>query len=143
MTLENAYFRATEHALYSYPSIVRQRQVREQWLEAMCERQSMVKVDRGTSGGARPSEVVVIKKEDDEVLGMLRMKEEAIGKALEVLRQQRRDLMRLVELKYFRGLQAGEIMSELCISRVEYFRRRREAIEMVAPFVCGIFAMRE
>jgi|GEM_PF-2113509 len=142
MTLENAYFRATEHALYSYPSIVRQRQIREQWLEAMCERQTLIRADGGSSKVISPLEMVTIKKENDWILKMLYMKEEAIKKALEVLQQQRGDLMKLVEMKYFRGLLISEIMNELCISRAEYFRRRRKAIEIIAPFVCGIFAMR-
>ena len=132
------YFRATEAALFSYPSILKQIRERERYLEA---------VACGCGGGERVQGGVAVavqerlfdRKEGDMLLNMLRVQASHIESAVKTLPSE--ELKKMAELRYFKLASIYDIMETLAISERAYYRMRRKVVEHCAPFVLGPFGM--
>jgi RinA family phage transcriptional activator len=133
--IPRAYFRATEQALYEYPSIKKALRQREDWLESHSGEYILVG-KCSVRPISRYQESVVIKKEHDYKYLSLAMKLQAIQDGVEYLRDLQKDL---IAMYYWQGLSRIEVACELNISEREFFRQRRRAIEHVARKLWGPF----
>jgi hypothetical protein len=132
------YFRATEAALFSYPSILKQIRERERYLEAVaCGCGGGERVQGGTAVAVQ--ERLFDWKEGDMLLTMLKVRASHIESAIETLPSE--ELKRLAELRYFKRASIYDIMETLAISERVYYRMRRKVVEHCAPYVLGPFGM--
>lgn len=143
MALSREYFRATERALYDYPSTLRKIKVQESWIESLAYSKGInptPEIQRLPGIGTPVQEKICELKEKNRYLQLLKHKAETIEAALKTLTQEERDLVRL---KYFRQLSMGEVMVELNMSERQYYKVRRRVVEKCAEYIMGPFAIDE
>jgi len=136
--LSREFFRATEAALFSYPSLLRQIRERERYLEAVaCGCGGGERVQGGAAVAVQ--ERLLDWKEGDMLLNILKVQAAHIESAIETLPSE--ELKRLAELRYFKRASIYDIMETLAISERAYYRLRRKVVEHCAPYILGPFGM--
>lgn len=137
MRLSREFFRATEAALYAYPSILQQIRNRERYIEALSY--ASAGCNDPVQGGVKVAtqERVFERKEGDMLLNMLRLQASHIEGAVSTLPGE--DLKKLAELRYFKRAPLCDILEVLAISERAFYRMRRKVVEHCAPYVLGPF----
>lgn len=133
--IPRAYFRATEQALFEYPSVRKELRRREEWLESHSGEYILVGKCSVRPISRFPEEALIRKELDYKYIN-LAMKLQAIQDGVEYLRDLQKDL---IAMYYWQGLSRIEVACELNISEREFFRQRRRAIEHIAPYIVGAF----
>jgi len=136
--MKRDFFRAVESALFSFPALIRQLTLREEYIMAKCDCFDGF-IKPGSSGSVLSIEDrVVAAKERDPEYQLLLAKTKAIKQAFKSLPA---NLRQLVVLYYFEQLPREVVMEEMAISEREFYRQRRKAVEKCAPFILGPFGM--
>ena len=142
-SLPRHIFRATEAELYRYPAYLREYRLRKRHIEDI--------VTSGSSPGnggepvdGGPVRVPDLQKAIEKVESSRRLqnllaKIEPIEEAMGLLKETMPDLWKLVDLKYFKGRGWGEVMADLAICERLFYKKRRMAIERIAPILWGDF----
>jgi len=133
--IPRAYFRATEQALYEYPSVKKELRRREEYLESHSGEYILVGKCSVRPISRFPEEILIRKELDYKYVNLSR-KLQLIQDGVEYLRDLQKDL---VAMYYWQGLSRIEVACELNISEREFFRQRRRAIEHVARKLWGPF----
>ena len=131
-------FRATEEELFRHEENLRRYRLRK-WEITSCRPPAMERVDGSRTVCAL--EATVERLMEDRRMKHLEERIVPVECAVSLLKDRNPELYRLVELKYFHKLSMPEVMAEMAVSEREYYRKRREAIELVAPFLFGAYAI--
>lgn len=129
--------KAVESVLYDYPSIKAQLRLREQWIESRCAGGAgdiILIENRSTGPQAAVQERTVFRKEKDPTYLLLSAKANVVAEAYNTLPEA---LKGIVRQYYWEQKDREEIQAAEAISEREFYKRRRQAVERVAPFVLG------
>lgn len=131
-------FRAVEGVLFNYHALIKQLNLREEFIKSKCNYFDGFIKPGSSSTSTSIEENVLLLKEKDPEYQLLQTKVKAIKYAYEALPKH---LQRLVSLYYFDQLDRDVVIEELAISEREFYRQRRKAVERCAPFILGPFGM--
>lgn len=131
-------FRAVEGVLFNYHALIKQLNLREEFIKSKCNYFDGFIKPGSSSTSTSIEENVLLLKEKDPEYQLLQTKVKAIKYAYEALPKH---LQRLVSLYYFDQLERDVVIEELAISEREFYRQRRKAVERCAPFILGPFGM--
>lgn len=131
-------FRAVEGVLFNYHALIKQLNLREEFIKSKCNYFDGFIKPGSSSTSTSIEENVLLLKEKDPEYQLLQTKVKAIKYAYEALPK---NLQRLVSLYYFDQLDRDVVIEELAISEREFYRQRRKAVERCAPYILGPFGM--
>lgn len=129
--------KAVESVLYDYPSVRAQLRSREHWIESRCAGGAgdiILIENRSTGPTTAIQERTVIRKDDDPTFRLLTAKVQVVAEAYNTLSDPLKDIVRQY---YWEQRDREEILAVQAISEREFYKRRRQAVERVAPFVLG------
>lgn len=125
-------FRAVEGVLFNYHALIKQLNLREEFIKSKCNYFDGFIKPGSSSTSTSIEENVLLLKEKDPEYQLLQTKVKAIKYAYEALPKH---LQRLVSLYYFDQLDRDVVIEELAISEREFYRQRRKAVERCAPLL--------